>query len=635
MTRKRKASRPKQKGKGQGTSEALETDGKPSGDRNSRCEEEPIPKPLKIKRTYGRNSLQGIQRVPLVHAEDSASDSSCSSAVSSSLANGSEDLTCPSRKAASCLAVMGEGPSSDRGKGKDAVAKKKQRMEDKKPSKEVKDIKQPVAVEQSQRDERAVETGELKRKGSVITKDTSCHISGSQEETWNLQIADKGRVACPNCKTVSRKTVEGLKKHMANCKVVCAMTFDTNPFTCQHCGKQLKSSTGMKYHLMADHNNLPTSEDGDEVEGQLVKEKLRKVLKRMGKLKCSKEGCSGSFTSVMGYLYHMRKCGKEESELEKLLLNCRHCGKTYKSRAGLEYHLKSEHGPTPPKSDDDEEPKPPAEPSPERTPSGRLKRTSAQVAIFHLQEIASEELLKEWPKRKVQQDLVPDDKKLKYARPGLPAFSQEVLRKWKNEVKLQRKVQCPNQGCDSVYTSVSGLKAHLGLCSRGDFEAGKYKCLICDKEFSSESGVKYHINSIHAQDWFVVSSKASKSFEKLLKAKPKATNAKSCASQSPSLRFTPGFKGWRDKKSRGGLISGLKTKTGQEDRKRKEDRKLSGREKDCYDFSSSDSPSSSSSSGSSSSDSEAEGPQAPRHDKWALKRPLARADAAKRAKNAS
>ncbi|KAJ4920750.1 hypothetical protein JOQ06_027765 [Pogonophryne albipinna] len=88
---------------------------------------------------------------------------------------------------------------------------------------------------------------------------------------------------------------------------------------------------------------------------------------------------------------------------------------------------------------------------------------------------------------------------MKYARPGLPAFSQEVLRKWKNEVKLQRKVQCPNQGCCSVYTSVSGLKAHLGLCNKGDFEAGKYRCLICNKEFNSESGVKYHINSVHSQ----------------------------------------------------------------------------------------------------------------------------------------
>lgn len=47
----------------------------------------------------------------------------------------------------------------------------------------------------------------------------------------------------------------------------------------------------------------------------------------------------------MGYVYHMKKCGKEESELEKMLLSCSHCGKTYKSKAGLEYHLKSEHAP--------------------------------------------------------------------------------------------------------------------------------------------------------------------------------------------------------------------------------------------------------------------------------------------------
>lgn len=57
------------------------------------------------------------------------------------------------------------------------------------------------------------------------------------------------------------------------------------------------------------------------------------------------QGCGGSFTSITGYLYHTRKCGKEESELEKLVLNCRHCGKAYRSRAGLEYHVKSEHSP--------------------------------------------------------------------------------------------------------------------------------------------------------------------------------------------------------------------------------------------------------------------------------------------------
>lgn len=43
---------------------------------------------------------------------------------------------------------------------------------------------------------------------------------------------------------------------------------------------------------------------------------------------------------------------------------------------------------------------------------------------------------------------------LKYARPGLPAFSQEVLRKWKSEVKLQRKVKCPNQVEELRHTTI-------------------------------------------------------------------------------------------------------------------------------------------------------------------------------------
>ncbi|KAJ3606416.1 hypothetical protein NHX12_025937 [Muraenolepis orangiensis] len=326
----------------------------------------------------------------------------------------------------------------------------------------------------------------------LTKKEPPVYPPGSQEERWQLQIVAKGRVTCPKCRSVSRKTVEGLKKHMDNCRL--------QPFSCPHCGKQLKSSTGMKYHVMADHSHLPSLDDSHGLDERAVKEKLRKILKRLGKLKCSREGCTSGFTSIMGYVYHTKKCGKQESELEKLLLNCSHCGKAYKSKAGLEYHLKSEHAPV-----------------------LQVQRASAQVANFHLAEIAHNDLPKDWPKRKFTSDLVPDDKKLKYARPGLPAFSQEVLRKWKNEVKLQRKVQCPNQGCGCTYTSVSGLKAHLGLCTKGDFEAGKYRCLLCGKEFNSESGVKYHINSVHSQEWFVTNKKASMKFEKYLRNRPKET----------------------------------------------------------------------------------------------------------------
>lgn len=44
----------------------------------------------------------------------------------------------------------------------------------------------------------------------------------------------------------------------------------------------------------------------------------------------------------------------------------------------------------------------------ERTPSGRIRRTSAQVAVFHLQEIAEDELARDWTKRRMRDDLVPE-----------------------------------------------------------------------------------------------------------------------------------------------------------------------------------------------------------------------------------
>ncbi|XP_035630853.1 zinc finger protein 512-like isoform X7 [Oncorhynchus keta] len=601
----------------------------------------------KMKRTYGRKRYEDLQNVSLGSGvEDSTSETSCCSVVSSSLAVANGELPPPPPPSARLPHRLvakdcwpNQAPDTGRAQGRsqeppppsDFAMKKMRRVEVDNGAPSVTNFPPEVrhtgghvhsshsiggVAIQSSHSHPAEPSEEEKSKVFTFTtkKEPPVYPPGSQEERWQLMILGKGRVTCPKCKSVSRKTVEGLKKHMENCRV--------NPFTCQQCGKQLKSSTGMKYHIMADHNNLPSPDDINGLDDQSMKEKLRKVLKRMGKLKCSKEGCTGSFTSIMGYLYHMKKCGKEESELEKLLLNCQHCGKVYKSKAGLEYHLKSEHAPVPQNVEEDEV-KAQREPNPERTPSGRVKRMSAQVAVFHLQEIANDELAKEWPKRKVIGDLVPDDKKLRYARPGLPAFSQEVLRKWKNEVKLQKKVQCPNLGCGSVYTSVSGLKAHLGLCGRGDFEAGKYKCLICKKEFNSESGVKYHINSVHSQDWFAVTSK-SKNF-KVLKAKTKENSTvDDPIVQHQTLHvFTPVLEPWQDMPiGPPPVVPEPALQANPEAAEGKRRGKGRGKEKDCYDFTGSD-HSSSSSSGSSSSDSETEELDGQRHDvdQWALQRP--------------
>ncbi|XP_017401121.2 zinc finger protein 512 isoform X2 [Cebus imitator] len=269
-----------------------------------------------------------------------------------------------------------------------------------------------------------------------IRKEPPVYAAGSLEEQWYLEIVDKGSVSCPTCQAVGRKTIEGLKKHMENCK--------QEMFTCHHCGKQLRSLAGMKYHVMANHNSLPILKAGDEIDEPSERERLRTVLKRLGKLRCMRESCSSSFTSIMGYLYHVRKCGKGAAELEKMTLKCHHCGKPYRSKAGLAYHLRSEHGPISffPESGQPECLK---EMNLESKSGGRVQRRSAKIAVYHLQELASAELAKEWPKRKVLQDLVPDDRKLKYTRPGLPTFSQEVLHKWKTDIKKYHRIQCPNQ----------------------------------------------------------------------------------------------------------------------------------------------------------------------------------------------
>ncbi|NWU40561.1 Z512B protein, partial [Hylia prasina] len=86
--------------------------------------------------------------------------------------------------------------------------------------------------------------------------------------------------------------------------------------------------------------------------------------------------------------------------------------------------------------------------------------------------------------------------------------------------------------CEAIYSSVSGLKAHLANCNKGDHSVGKYRCLLCQKEFSSESGVKYHIIKAHSENWFRTSSEASrkkKNREQLSsnkEEKKKSTNGK-------------------------------------------------------------------------------------------------------------
>ncbi|XP_054868701.1 zinc finger protein 512B isoform X2 [Amphiprion ocellaris] len=392
---------------------------------------------------------------------------------------------------------------------------------------------------------------------SQSSKKESATTSSGADTQWQRAISERGEVVCPTCSIVTRKTIHGLKKHMEICQ-------------------------------------KPSGSEGQTGNEHEERERLRRVLKQMGRIKCPSEGCSAHFSSLMGYQYHQKRCGGEFSDDEKPVFLCQHCGKHYRSKAGRDYHVRTEHSPAitttmtattttnnkdnvtdtnnntgkertvseefpsggrkelsqPEKRDWQEKPpfshpkekdrearekdwekerernreKPVHAESQgedfERTPSGRVRRRSAQVAVFHLQEIAEDELAKDWgTKRRIKDDLVPDSKRLNYTRPGLPNFSPELLEAWKNQVKEKGFICCTNENCEAVYSSVSGLKAHLANCSQGGGELGKYTCLICQKEFSSESGVKYHISKTHSQNWFraaasqVVASSKSKVLE--------------------------------------------------------------------------------------------------------------------------
>ncbi|XP_059190184.1 zinc finger protein 512B isoform X2 [Centropristis striata] len=434
-----------------------------------------------------------------------------------------------------------------------------------------------------------VEEPQRRPTSSQSSKKDPATTSSGADTQWQRAIHERGEVVCPTCSIVTRKTIHGLKKHMEICQKL------QDALKCQQCHKQFRSKAGLNYHTMAEHSTKPSGSEGQTGDKHEERERLRRVLKQMGRIKCPSEGCSAHFSSLMGYQYHQKRCGREFSVDEQPVFLCQHCDKTYRSKAGRDYHVRTEHSPTittttmtatttnankdiitdtnnntgkervvseespsvgkkeqsQPERKDWQEKAPPSQPKEketeardkdrdkerervkekasqnvshgddfERTPSGRVRRRSAQVAVFHLQEIAEDELAKDWgTKRRIKDDLVPDSKRLNYTRPGLPNFSQELLETWKNQVKEKGFICCSNENCEAVYSSVSGLKAHLANCSQGGGELGKYTCLICQKEFSSESGVKYHISKTHSQNWFraaateVVSSTKTKAPE--------------------------------------------------------------------------------------------------------------------------
>uniref|UniRef100_G3UU09 Zinc finger protein 512B n=1 Tax=Meleagris gallopavo TaxID=9103 RepID=G3UU09_MELGA len=393
---------------------------------------------------------------------------------------------------------------------------------------------------------------ELKKKppGAGVKKEAAVHLpAANPEDQWQREISEKGEVACPTCSVITRKTIVGLKKHMDVCQKL------QDALKCQHCKKQFKSKAGLNYHTMAEHVSKPVPVETAALGEQEERERLRKVLKQMGKLKCPNEGCAANFSSLMGYQYHQKRCGKQLAEADKPVFSCPHCGKKYKSKAGHDYHVRSEHpaSVSPPDTSATREvgPSLPGGDCRAAEPVGRSEpgRAGPGKPPEEPEEIAEDELARDWTKRRMKDDLVPETKRLNYTRPGLPKLNPRLLESWKNEVKEKGHINCPNNCCEAIYSSVSGLKAHLANCNKGEHSVGKYRCLLCQKEFSSESGVKYHIIKAHSENWFRTSSETAR----------KKKNREQLSSSKEEKKSTNGKKRGRKPKERP-LETSLKSK---------------------------------------------------------------------------
>ncbi|ETE59650.1 Zinc finger protein, partial [Ophiophagus hannah] len=327
------------------------------------------------------------------------------------------------------------------------------------------ELKVHPAYEQSNLGNAMNDKTESKRKGRPKTENQALKdIPLPLMNQWKDEFKAHSRVKCPNSGCwLEFPSIYGLKYHFQRCQG--GAVVEKRTFPCLYCEAVFTSKTQLEKHCLWNHLDRPLPAASPPAENKVQKatskgagkkrkqktpkkftgeqpsisgtfglkatpeEQWQRIINEKGEVACPtcgmitrktvlglkkhmevcQKGCVATFSSLMGYQYHQKRCGKQPSELEKPVFTCPHCGKAYKSKAGHDYHIRSEHPATPP-----EQPELQPEPSPvedfERTPSGRIRRTSAQVAVFHLQEIAEDELAKDWTKRRMKDDLVPETK---------------------------------------------------------------------------------------------------------------------------------------------------------------------------------------------------------------------------------
>ena len=145
-------------------------------------------------------------------------------------------------------------------------------------------------------------------------------------------------------------------------------------------------------------------------------------------------------------------------------------------------------------------------------------RVQKQIGVYHLKELASVELAKEWPKRKVLQDLVPDNRKLYILVLG---YRPSAKKYYTNRSQISKSIIA-----FSVLTRVVRLSTVVHLVLKLTWALVHWERLWLENTsvFSIRKNLSQRVVlgitlTVHSEDWFVVNPTTTESFEKLVKIK--------------------------------------------------------------------------------------------------------------------
>ncbi|XP_006818346.1 uncharacterized protein LOC102804013 [Saccoglossus kowalevskii] len=313
------------------------------------------------------------------------------------------------------------------------------------------------------------------------TDDATDDYMTNAKKVWASQIASDGFAKCARC-CQRRNHISSMEKHHKDCLAKTPAEVD---YFCPHCQRHFQSSAGLKYHMMATHNDLMSpgagseSSEADEGNENLV---LRAILRKVGKIRCQVEDCNRSFSTFAGFVYHRQRCGVKNPK--KYI--CDKCQKEYQSQPGLKAHMLAIHPPTPPPEDvtklnDKNESEEAA--SQELTATGRVRRRAAVKAVDKVQQLVKNGTVLDSLDKTSFEEMVIDWSKPLYHKPVRPLVSSEMMVQWKETIKKKGRVSCPYAGCDATYTQAPSLKGHYKICSKSGLVLEDYKCSMCDKGY--------------------------------------------------------------------------------------------------------------------------------------------------------